>query len=397
MVTNLVGAFARVLNLFIPVKQKHWVFGSDCGNMYREGSKYLLEYMLKHHPEYKCTFITRNRDVVQNLRHKGIPVCHNYSLRGLYNIVCADCVFTTQVVSDILYAYPKKNRRFYYLLHGQPFKVAADMLPKSVFDSFRHKSHSSNLQSYKREICHYLTVGYNRHDVDFVSTTSDFTASFLRREWKNVDVKVLGMPRNDALFRPKKILNEYWIEGLEEKIIVTYMPTHRKYGHGEVSPIPFLNNNAVQQWMRDHNVVLLIKQHPNMIKHHLEKIDSDVIVDISRLGFDPQVVIYQSDALITDYSSVWMDYLLLRRPLIFYFYDDFETTDVGCYYNLREEFPHNYCENESSLFDMIKKAILNPDCLVPSQEEVGKFHQYVDGNSCERYYEEIVKRMYGEE
>ncbi len=400
MFTDFIGVFARTLNYIIPVKRKHWVFGSDFGNMYREGSKYLLEYMLANHPEYKCTFITRNRDVVKELCKKGIPVCYNYSLRGLYTIVCADCVFTTQTISDIFYTYQKKNRRFYYLIHGQPFKVAMDMLPKKTFDRIRQKSNTSIgtfVEDGKRTIYQYLDIGYDRHDVDFVSATSNFTASFLRKEWKGVDVKILGMPRNDALFQSERIQSEHWIKGIEGKKKVTYMPTHRKYGHGEVSPIPFLHNNEAQQWMREQNVVLLIKQHPNMIKHHLDQIDSDVIIDISRLGFDPQVVIYHSDALITDYSSVWMDYLLLRRPLIFYFYDDFETNDVGCYYNLRDEFPHNYCENESSLFDMIKNAILNPDSLIPSQEEVGKFHQYVDGNSCERYYKEIAKRMYGEE
>ena len=53
------GWAVRLLNYFVPVKEKEWVFGADYGNMYREGSKYMLEYMLKEHPDYKCTFITQ--------------------------------------------------------------------------------------------------------------------------------------------------------------------------------------------------------------------------------------------------------------------------------------------------------------------------------------------------
>ena len=46
------GVLARLLWVFVPVRKKLWIFGSDLGNMYREGSKYLIEYMVKTHPEY---------------------------------------------------------------------------------------------------------------------------------------------------------------------------------------------------------------------------------------------------------------------------------------------------------------------------------------------------------
>ena len=71
MILSLYGILARIINLFVKTKPKHWIFGSDYGNMYREGSKYLIEYMLKNHPDYHCTFITLNKNVKKDL-DKGI-------------------------------------------------------------------------------------------------------------------------------------------------------------------------------------------------------------------------------------------------------------------------------------------------------------------------------------
>lgn len=387
----------RILNRLVPVQPKHWVFGSDKGNMYREGSKYLIEYMLKNHPEYDCTFITHNTQVIKELKSKGIPVANNYSIKGLYKIAIADCVFTTQVLSDVKFVYKKKGRSFFYLIHGQPFKRALKMLSQDYWKKQAGNNvHNELLSKIKRFVSE--SGGYTYKDISFVSATSDFTASLLRREYEpSVGIKILGMPRNDALFDSERMKTENWDSSFDGKFVITYMPTHRQYGNGSVSQTPFLYRNDVQQWMREHGIVFLVKQHPNML-HKLSVLEeTDVIKNISKAGYDPQVVIYHSDVLITDYSSVWMDYLLLHRPLIFYFYDSFEKDDAGCYYNLRDEFPHNWCDSENGLYEMIKRAYSNKDLMTPSEEEIRKFHYYVDNKSCERYFIEIERMMYGAE
>lgn len=376
--------------LFVPIKPKHWIFGADNGISYREGSKYLLEYMLEKHKDFKCTFITKNKSVYDELQEKGIPCELNYTKVGLRTIFESDCVFFTQTMGDISYVPRNKKRSLFYLVHGQPFKVALNELNR-LKPSIRGKKKKTVINSCVSTIfpkCDW-------EDICFVSATSAFEASFQRREFdESTEVKVLGMPRNDALFQPKRMNKEKWLNGLDDKFIITYMPTHRKYGKGSTSPTPFKDNKEIQKWMRDNDVVLLVKQHPNMVKEMCNSFENDVIKDVSQKGLDPQVVIYHSNMLITDYSSVWIDYLLLERPLVFYFYDDFEEKDAGTYYDLRDEFPKNYCEDEESLFNMIKAAIRNPHSLIPSKEEIHKYHKYIDGNSCQRYYETIAKLKY---
>lgn len=388
MIISIGGAFARILNIFISAKPKHWVFGADYGKTYREGSKYLLEFMLKKHPDYKCTFITVNPNVYSELRKKGIPCEMNTSLKGILTIASAEYIFTTHVM-DIYYAYPKKNRKFFYLVHGQPLKIAQKALVKT---DFWKKLHKRNIFiKIKDRLCHFLNEGNFRYE--FVSATSDFLKPYMEKDFDyEIPVKVLGMPRNDALFDNLRMQNEKWISGLEEKFIITYMPTHRAYGQGLVTPTPFKNRPDIQKWMKEHDVVLLMKNHPNMApKVSDEKDKSECLIDITKMGLDPQVCIYHSNVLITDFSSVWMDYLLLQRPIIFYIYDDFETKDAGTHYDIRQDPPGHFCYTENELFKLIQKCKNDYEAMKPSEKIVHKYHKYIDGKSCERYFKTLTE------
>ena len=111
---------------------------------------------------------------------------------------------------------------------------------------------------------------------------------------------------------------------------------------------------------------------------------------VEKMAMPMQVCLYHSDVLITDNSSVWIDYLLLERPLIFYYYDKFEDEDTGVLYDIREDPPGHFCKTEDELFQLIKKTKEDYDSMRPSEHIISKYHKYVDGNSCERYFKAIV-------
>lgn len=384
---TLYAIVARIVHSVVSIRKKHWVFGSDYGNMYREGSKYLLEYMLKHHADYNCTFITRNRYVKIELNKKGIPCEMNFSLKGMIVIARAEAVFTCQFMNDVMFAYKKKGRHFFYILHGMPLKIAARSLPKDFIDKTFKKPQPSIKAFLSRCVNPFVDIT----DSEFVSVTSEFLKPYEEKDLDyRVPVKVLGMPRNDALFDKVRMAGEKWVDGVDGKFVITYMPTHRKYGQGELSPSPFINRPDFQDWMRDNNVILLIKHHPNMISKLNGVRQTDVIRDITCDRLDPQVCIYHSDVLITDYSSVWMDYLLLNRPILFFIYDNFEQDDVGCHYDIREDPPGHFCVTEEELFRLVKECKYDYDSMKPSERIIHKYHKYVDGNSCERYFKAVV-------
>lgn len=384
------GIVARVIHLFVPIKEKHWIMGADYGKSYREGPKYLLEYMLKNHPEYDCCFITVSPVVYNDLQKKGIPCEYNYSISGLIKIASAECVFTAMTPFDIHYYFKKKGRRAFYMGHGMPLKVAFYALEKD--SNYWKKVGKKPDGKILKFIKHCILDDYELKECDFFPATSELT------KWCNdvvfcntVDVRILGYPRNDALFQPERMAKEKWIEGVDDKYIITYMPTHRLYGAGEASPTPFKDRPEIQQWMRDNNVVLVVKNHPNMAAKVKNPYQSDCILDITSSGIDPQVALFYSDVLVTDYSSVWTDYLILQRPVIFYFYDNFDDNDTGNLYDIREDPPGHFCYTEDEFYALIKKCIEDYDSMRPSSHIVGKYHKFLDGNSCERFFNEIVQ------
>lgn len=385
------GVITRILDLFINAKPKSWVFGAAGGGSYSEGSKYMLEYMLKNHNDFECTFITKNKKLYQELKDKGLPCEYNYSIKGCIRIARAGKFFTTHSNSDIFYDFRKKGRKNYYLVHGQPLKIAQLALRKNA-TYWENVEHKNSFVSALRAIVHRCLISdMQMKDFDFVSATSYFLKPYMEIDFDHmIPVKVLGMPRNDGLFDHERMQKEKWIEGLDGKFVITYMPTHRLYGHGEVSPTPFINRPDVQSWFKENNIVFLMKQHPNMIPKLKDNRETETIKDITKLGLDPQVVIYHSDVLITDFSSVWMDYLLLRRPNIFYIYDDFEHNDAGCHYDIREDPPGHFCRNEDELYALIKQCRRDYVSMIPSDRIINKYHKFVDGNSCQRYFEEIT-------
>lgn len=233
-------------------------------------------------------------------------------------------------------------------------------------------------------------------DSSFVPGTSDFLAPHLSHViGHGVPVKIIGSPRNDRFFNVNAMEAETWIEEAKEKTIVTYMPTHRQYGKGQVTPTPFANNKFVQQWFREHNILFLMKQHPNMITKLGNTYHNDVIMDITRMWLDPQVVMYHSDVLISDYSSAPLDFLILKRPTIFYFYDNYVDIE-GVLYDVTQDFPDAICYNENELFECIKKSIENPKSMSPGDEVVAKYHKFTDDKSCERYYNVVIAEKYYE-
>lgn len=394
------GLLARLISSIFPVRKRLWIFGSDVGNMYREGSKYLLEYMIAHHPEYNCYFITQSKDVYEELRGKKIPCAMNLSIKGVWLAIRAECVFTTQTAADILFAFKKPKRHYYYLVHGQPYKVAIVALSKTDYGKKAVFNDTTKFKKIVKAIKAWLYSGLvcdtTCLDSEFVSATSEFLSGLQKLDFgEGMPSKILGMPRNDALFQSERMCKEKWIKEAEGKFVITYMPTHRLYGKGAFSPAPFANRSDVQGWMRDNNVMLLVKNHPTMMlyKKGYQPYESDCIRDISALGIDPMTAIYHSDVLITDYSSVWMDYLLLKRPLLFYIYDDFVHDDVGVYYDLSKESVGEFCYSEDDLFAALRKAKDNYSDMCPSDEVVRKFHKYQDGKSCERYYNEIANEL----
>lgn len=133
-------------------------------------------------------------------------------------------------------------------------------------------------------------------------------------------------PRIDRIFKARTKYDTFVTRDGEQ--IILWMPTFRQLAGSErvdsvkVDPIELIRSNIyeVDQWLRNNNQKLIIKKHPR------EKIElaipSDIknIIEIREQDLQSRKVVIQdlladTDALITDYSSIAFEYMLINRPI----------------------------------------------------------------------------------
>ena len=98
------------------------------------------------------------------------------------------------------------------------------------------------------------------------------------------------------------------------------------------------------------------------------------------------------DILITDYSSVYIDYLLTGKPLIFAPFDlkEYLHNDKELYYSYEQVTPGPKCKNWKDVLKWVEKY--NDETLFSSDRSLlrDSFHKYTDSRSSERVYSEIL-------
>ena len=200
-----------------------------------------------------------------------------------------------------------------------------------------------------------------------------------------------GIPRTDIFFNEewKKYVRKKFVEEHPEtagKKIILFAPTYR----GTKVPMAYYDMNQVPiQKMREKfgdEYVFVTKLHPaayNNMKLKGEKLGdySDFWIDVSELR-DINDILPIAEILITDYSSVIFDWVLLNKPIIYYAYDkeDYQG-DRGLYYTFDEYVYGNVASTGDELIKAIEKADMMPS---KRKEFRYRFMSACDGRATQR-------------
>ena len=375
----LIGIIFFPIRRLLKPRKKLWLFGSDQGLKYAQNSKYLFEFVVKNHPEIEAYWITRSLSVYNELNEKGIPVLDNISIKGAYYSLIAEQKVESTWFNDILYTFP--NNRVAYLMHGMPIKkIYYDNIPKL-------SPPKSIIRDIKGILSDLFLYDFKLENSCFTPVTSPFFKELVVKAMRNNNVYVTGQPRTDAFLHldGNVIRDKYGID--KKSFIITYMPTHRSYGRGEPSPHIFINNKEAIKFFKDNNIVIVWKQHINMLKNYKKLEADDCFKELSfDYSVDPQELLFVSDVLITDWSSCFIDYMLLQRPILFYQYDDYEKNDNDLYYGTEKlSKVGQISHDEKKLLKDIRMVCSN-DRVRYDKEDWTIFNEYYDDKSCERSF-----------
>jgi CDP-glycerol glycerophosphotransferase (TagB/SpsB family) len=203
------------------------------------------------------------------------------------------------------------------------------------------------------------------------------------------DVAVTGLPRNDLLGLPDgEVIRHFGLEAPPSvapgRRLVLYVPTFRDFDRvGRSIPLDWCGIEAL---MEKHDAAFLLKLHPH------DAASTPSLTKYPRIQLLPgdsdiYPALRHTEVLITDYSSVFFDFLLCNRPVIFYPYDivDYRTRDRGFYYPYEEVTPGHHVHDRRQLLRRLDEVLAQGD---PDHEEARRlvrerFHSTEEGLACQ--------------
>jgi CDP-glycerol glycerophosphotransferase (TagB/SpsB family) len=221
---------------------------------------------------------------------------------------------------------------------------------------------------------------------------------------------ITGMPRNDFLFKSKGKENLKKIFDVGNKKIVFFMPTFRKGYQGRNDGNKNFNNlfgfekfneEEFLKFLKLNNILFVAKIHPNEEKFFSKNIISKdnfhllKNADLEKNNIDLYELMNGVDLLITDYSSIYFDYLLLDRPIIFTPIDlDYYIKSRGLLlepYNFWTPGPKALTQKE--LQNEILHSLKKDEYIEERNKLKDAIHYYQDGESSRRVWNLIQKAI----
>ena len=343
---RLIVKFLLSLSYIIPKNKKIWIFGAWFGEKYADNPKAMFEYVSSK-KNVKAYWITNNKEIYRQLKKNAIKCYMKFSFIGILKQIRAKYVFICTGYNDVN-QYFISNSYIIDFFHGVPLKHIG-------FDDEITKGGSSAIDNLSK--IQYKHKFYRKH---FYISTSEAVTKTFKTAFRANDNQIIeiGQPRNDIFY----IETENPIKNLvHNKKIILYLPTHRKEGKIDIDCEKIFNLKMVNEFCNNNNCVFVIKKH---FYHRNDRKISNVyenIIDITGSNYDTQLLMKYSSLLITDYSSCYVDYLLLNRPIIFYKYDfeDYLMNDRDMYYNYDEITPGLKCSNFEDMMKEIKDYFEN--------------------------------------
>lgn len=390
-------------------KEKNlWVFSGFRHANYMDNVMYLYEYILENHPEINAVWLTTNKDVLNKLQEENKPVLDMQSEEGIQTMARAEiAVIDHFVMSDFspLYGF-NDNTKVVQLWHGVGFKSMGD--GKSVKNTTEKGVQYSN-DIIACEGDSGLTRLWKRVKYYFVAPFREkFEKYFLficpGQERIDTMAKVWDIPMENVLMaghpRDLPVYNE---EIQKEPIKIMYAPTYRFNPKRENAMIKEFLDSAekVQKLMEKVDGEFYLRMHPHTWRNYSAKIEN-VLNNYDRIFRDTSKDVYKEigtfSIMISDYSSISMDFAILNRPVIFHCadYEWFIKNEAGFNVDYPSVIPGPMTQNWEETLKKVEEYCENPDKDKELREERCRyfFDKSVNGpDNSERIIEEIKKRI----
>jgi CDP-glycerol glycerophosphotransferase len=284
-----------------------------------------------------------------------------------------------------------RGARVVQLWHGVPLKRIELLVAKQIADNLSPLGRLA-FWTYR------ALIGRHRR-VDFLVSTSAFVAHeammscFNAQQWP-----ATGYPRNDVLLDENLRHHPLMLIGMDDQAgqavrearsrgcrVLLYAPTFRKHF---VDPFSSgaLNLAALERFAEAHDLLILVKLHPLMRQPADCGMVGRNIVFVSP-DSDIYPLMGDVDLLVTDYSSIYFDFLLLDRPIVYYCQDlnDYIKDDRGFIFDYDAMTPGPKVQTQTDMESVLTGILQGEDDWHERRERVRNLvFDYTDGSAVDR-------------
>lgn len=376
------NSFVFYLSRCLPLNKNLIVLESE--GDFSDNSEALYNYMKNNNylRKYKVVWLVDNKKCFNNTNNTvfvskkfGRPL-----FRAMYYL--ARCGYYIYDHNNLLQYGRLKKRRgqsVIYMSHGTAFKdgKSEDPSASEYFDNVVTLGKMST-----QIICHFWGCPI-RKALELGETREDYYKSDLTSTESSLD--------------------KFYSFSKFNKVIL-WMPTFRKSNNPRISEdylsnetgLPILNCKQdlddLNNFLKEKNLCILLKLHHLQAKlPSFNKNYSNIFVirdsDLNKINVKLYQFIALTDALITDYSSISVDYLPLNRPIIYTLddYDDYNKSRGIYPQNARDYMPGDHVVNVHELKNAINNVAYNRDEYKTKRQNVKNlFYKYEVGNTSKR-------------
>lgn len=262
----------------------------------------------------------------------------------------------------------------------------------------------------------FMPNEYKHVDTYCVSSTLDMTLFASFTHVTKDKFLISGIPRTDLLLSSngRKNLEKILNVNLHNKKIIFNMPTFTVHENsGRVDGDKNLNSfikikefdyDKFDKFLEENNYICLFKVHhaeeKTLCKNKSNKFKNIYTIsneDLRKLNLDLYEILNAGDLLLTDYSSIYGDFLFMNKPTVFI------NTDIDKFSQNRGLAlePYDFwtagpkVQNEQQLFKEIYKSLEDKEYYLEKRSELRTvYHKYLDGKACERIWNYLDTQFY---
>lgn len=368
--------YIKILYLF-PIKKNKIIFCNFVGRGYGGNPKYIAEHLRENYSGLNMYWLCRNKNEKFPDNVKPIKI---YRIKHFYHVMTAKFIINnTRCPMKV----PKRKGQIYLQTWHASFGA------KKVEQEAEANLTEQYIKEAKEEgkICDAI-----------LSSCKQMTNQIKRCFWLNGKAEILeyGIPRNDYLIKNSNnnelILNIKENLGIKKDVfLVLYAPTFRDDNSIKGYKLDFdgLYNAFKKTFNKE--IKILLRCHPNVTR--LAKIfpNEKYILNVSEYA-DMQHLLIISDFIITDYSSVGFDGMIMNKPVLAIALDlkEYEKTRglVDEFYSFPYPLAHT---NEEAISAILKFDINDYTKKINNYKE--KYPLFDDGNASEKVCKWIMNKI----